>query len=398
MITVLTTRASAFAVLVAVRGLDPRQHHRPAAALAVDDLDVARLRADHVAQRGQPEELGLGTAVEDSVQRNIDRGQPAEARADVEPVPFRLLGEPIERVGSARRAPRGVQHVERRRHDRPVAARTRRGLVPVHRVSLHDRLHEAPQLVRTERTGRGEARPLDADERRDRLSHERHGRPAPACRTRSPRVLSNQSVDGASRQRAEGGSVSYPRVHIVEECMREGMQIESVDITTEDKVRLLDALSRTGLETIVVGSFVSPRYTPQMAAIDDLVGRFAPRAGGDLHRRRPQRQGPRACRRLHPAAVRRRPGRRRSSAISATPSRDATPTPARSRRSSAGRASSPPPSSAGRPRPGSRSTPRGARTSRARSRSSSGWRCCGASTRSGTRPGSLSPASCSATR
>ncbi len=66
----------------------------------------------------------------------------------------------------------------------------------------------------------------------------------------------------------------YPRIHIVEECMREGMQIESVDITTEDKVALLDALSATGLQSIVVGSFVSPRYTPQMATIDDLLARF----------------------------------------------------------------------------------------------------------------------------
>ena len=73
--------------------------------------------------------------------------------------------------------------------------------------------------------------------------------------------------------------MSYPQIHIVEECMREGMQIESVEITIEDKVALLDALSATGLRSIVVGSFVSPKYTPQMAAIDDLVGRFHPRAG-----------------------------------------------------------------------------------------------------------------------
>jgi hydroxymethylglutaryl-CoA lyase len=71
----------------------------------------------------------------------------------------------------------------------------------------------------------------------------------------------------------------YPSVHIVEECLREGMQIESADITTADKVRLLDALSATGLRSIVVGSFVSPRYTPQMASIDELVGAFTPRAG-----------------------------------------------------------------------------------------------------------------------
>lgn len=73
--------------------------------------------------------------------------------------------------------------------------------------------------------------------------------------------------------------MSYPAVHIVEECMREGMQIESVEITLDDKVRLLDALSETGLKSIVVGSFVSPKYTPQMAEIDELLRRFTPRPG-----------------------------------------------------------------------------------------------------------------------
>jgi hydroxymethylglutaryl-CoA lyase len=61
--------------------------------------------------------------------------------------------------------------------------------------------------------------------------------------------------------------------------MREGMQIESADIATADKVRLLDALSRTGLPVIVVGSFVSPRYTPQMAAIDEVLAGFTPEPG-----------------------------------------------------------------------------------------------------------------------
>src|SRR6478735_1369024 len=82
-----------------------------------------------------------------------------------------------------------------------------------------------------------------------------------------------------SAMRITGGTVTYPSVHIVEECMREGMQIESTEIATADKIRLLDALSQTGLQTIVVGSFVSPRYTPQMAAIDELVAGFTPRAG-----------------------------------------------------------------------------------------------------------------------
>ncbi|HEY5221677.1 MAG TPA: citramalate synthase [Microbacteriaceae bacterium] len=71
----------------------------------------------------------------------------------------------------------------------------------------------------------------------------------------------------------------YPTVRIIEEGMREGMQIESSSITVENKIRLLNALSRTGLQTIVVGSFVSPKWTPQMANIDDVVAGFAPVEG-----------------------------------------------------------------------------------------------------------------------
>ena len=71
----------------------------------------------------------------------------------------------------------------------------------------------------------------------------------------------------------------YPRVVLTEEGMREGMQIESADIPVEDKIRLLDALSETGLREIVVGSFVSPKWTPQMARIDEVVRGFHPKPG-----------------------------------------------------------------------------------------------------------------------
>ncbi|MBI4278142.1 MAG: citramalate synthase [Armatimonadetes bacterium] len=70
-----------------------------------------------------------------------------------------------------------------------------------------------------------------------------------------------------------------PSVVITEEGMRDGMQIESVRISLEDKLRLLDALSEAGLRRIVVGSFVSPKWTPQMAEIDALVQRMRPRPG-----------------------------------------------------------------------------------------------------------------------
>jgi hydroxymethylglutaryl-CoA lyase len=73
--------------------------------------------------------------------------------------------------------------------------------------------------------------------------------------------------------------VAFPKVCLNDELMREGMQIESVDIPLASKVKLLNALSASGLIQIEVGSFVSPRYTPQMADIDTLVSSFTPREG-----------------------------------------------------------------------------------------------------------------------
>ncbi len=71
----------------------------------------------------------------------------------------------------------------------------------------------------------------------------------------------------------------WPKVNYKEEGMREGMQIEDASISVDDKVRLLDALSETGLQQIVVGSFVSPKWTPQMERIDEIVTKFNPKPG-----------------------------------------------------------------------------------------------------------------------
>jgi len=69
---------------------------------------------------------------------------------------------------------------------------------------------------------------------------------------------------------------ALPEVHIIEEGMREGMQIENADISVAAKVELLDALSATGLRHIVVGSFVSPRWVPQMACVEEILAKFTP--------------------------------------------------------------------------------------------------------------------------
>ena len=71
----------------------------------------------------------------------------------------------------------------------------------------------------------------------------------------------------------------YPAIHHTEEGMRDGLQIENPNISVADKIRLLEALSETGLKEIAIGSFVSPKWTPQMAHIDEIVHQFKPKPG-----------------------------------------------------------------------------------------------------------------------
>jgi hydroxymethylglutaryl-CoA lyase len=72
---------------------------------------------------------------------------------------------------------------------------------------------------------------------------------------------------------------NYAKVILTEEGMRDGLQIERADIPVGDKIRLLDMLSETGLKEIAVGSFVSPRWVPQMACVEELVKGFHPKPG-----------------------------------------------------------------------------------------------------------------------
>ncbi|MEA2498968.1 MAG: hydroxymethylglutaryl-CoA lyase, partial [Actinomycetota bacterium] len=65
--------------------------------------------------------------------------------------------------------------------------------------------------------------------------------------------------------------MSYPAsVRIREVGPRDGIQSERAQISTADKIRLIDALSETGLEYIEAVSFVSPKAIPQMADARDV--------------------------------------------------------------------------------------------------------------------------------
>jgi len=58
----------------------------------------------------------------------------------------------------------------------------------------------------------------------------------------------------------------FPKfVEFREEGPREGFQIEKKIYPVQERVELIDLLSDTGLKRIQVGSFVSPKYVPQMA-------------------------------------------------------------------------------------------------------------------------------------
>ena len=57
------------------------------------------------------------------------------------------------------------------------------------------------------------------------------------------------------------------RVRIREVGPRDGFQNEPETISTDDKVRLIDALARTGLERLEVTSFVRADVIPQLADV-----------------------------------------------------------------------------------------------------------------------------------
>jgi hydroxymethylglutaryl-CoA lyase len=68
-------------------------------------------------------------------------------------------------------------------------------------------------------------------------------------------------------------------VEIHEEGPREGFQIEPGPISTADKIRLIEALAKTGLRHIQACSFVSPRIVPGWADAEDVVSGFTPKEG-----------------------------------------------------------------------------------------------------------------------
>lgn len=64
------------------------------------------------------------------------------------------------------------------------------------------------------------------------------------------------------------------RVKIVEVGPRDGLQNEPGVVPTQAKVALIDALVAAGLKVIEAGSFVSPKWVPQMADTAEVMARI----------------------------------------------------------------------------------------------------------------------------
>jgi hydroxymethylglutaryl-CoA lyase len=68
-------------------------------------------------------------------------------------------------------------------------------------------------------------------------------------------------------------------VRLVEVGPRDGLQNEAQPISVADKVSLVDALTAAGLGYIEVGSFVSPKWVPQMAGSAEVFAQIQRKAG-----------------------------------------------------------------------------------------------------------------------
>ncbi len=72
---------------------------------------------------------------------------------------------------------------------------------------------------------------------------------------------------------SEAGALPQ-RVRVVEVGPRDGLQNESRPLSIEDKLQLIDMLGAAGLDFIEAGSFVNPKWVPQMAGSDELFLRL----------------------------------------------------------------------------------------------------------------------------
>ncbi len=87
-------------------------------------------------------------------------------------------------------------------------------------------------------------------------------------------------------------TIALPQhVRLVEVGPRDGLQNEKQPISVADKVRLVDDLSAAGVEYVEVGSFVSPKWVPQMAGSAEVFAQIQQKPGVTYAALTPNMQG-----------------------------------------------------------------------------------------------------------
>ncbi|RJE21957.1 Hydroxymethylglutaryl-CoA lyase [Aspergillus sclerotialis] len=85
-----------------------------------------------------------------------------------------------------------------------------------------------------------------------------------------PRLFSALRPTSTLRCFATEARLTPDHVRIVEVGPRDGLQNEKKTIPLETKLSLIERLANTGLTTIEAGSFVSPKWVPQMASSAEI--------------------------------------------------------------------------------------------------------------------------------
>jgi hydroxymethylglutaryl-CoA lyase len=86
--------------------------------------------------------------------------------------------------------------------------------------------------------------------------------------------------------------MNYPKkVRLVEVGPRDGLQNEAKPVPVDAKVTLIDALSAAGHSAVEAGSFVSPKWVPQMANTDEVMVRIKRKSGVGYPVLVPNKQG-----------------------------------------------------------------------------------------------------------
>ncbi|KAI0320395.1 aldolase [Amylostereum chailletii] len=106
------------------------------------------------------------------------------------------------------------------------------------------------------------------------MSHRTATRILTSARSSLGRVAPRRPLHPHTYATAASSSTSDNVVHIVEVGPRDGLQNERAVIPPETKVELINRLARAGSKIIEAGSYVSPKWTPQMAGTAEVMGKI----------------------------------------------------------------------------------------------------------------------------